>query len=681
MKRLLTGLIIVAVASVGPLLAQSDTVPPQLVGLSFAPPSVDVSLATQTVTFTLHITDNLSGTQAGRVTLISPSGVQSTGVTSFQPGILLDATFNVLVPIARFAEPGPWTISTIRLSDNAGNTVLLNTAALAAAGFPTTLTVIDANPDTQAPELSAVTFSPNSVDVSAADATITVDLSTTDDVSGVVMTLTNDQEFELRSPSGKQSRLVQFREFTRISGTAINGVWRATFKMARYSEPGIWKLQFLQLQDAARNLRFYTSATLAGFGSSSEVNVASSPADTTRPQLTSFSFTPTVINTSLGPQTVQMDLNMTDDLSGVSFDPDNRFLTTTYGSGFRSPSGAQQRVTNFSFSGTPPIVGTPLNGVWRFTVNFPQFSEEGTWKVNFFQLRDAVRNQLFYATPQAIAALGFPTDLTIIRPSLVPDGTISDPSAGGTVADATFGDRAELIVPGGVLSQPTTIAIDVLQSPLGIPLPTGFSSAETYFVNVQLTPTPAFPLPAPGITVGLPLRNSVIPGTGISLFRIDPTTGNLVPALDVSGNPAVGLIDPGGLKATFAGIASFSTIVGALPDVIPVAVDIKPGETPNVINTKSNGTIPAAIFSTPTLDLTQVDPATIHFAGAPVAANKQGKFLVSIADVNGDGLDDIIVHFETEDLVLGTSDVQGVVEGKTLDGRMFRGTDLVKVIK
>src|SRR2546426_6221464 len=153
MKRLLTGLIAVAVASVVPVLAQSDTVPPQLVGLSFAPPSVDVTLAAQTVTFTLHITDNLSGIDVSSgnrisVTLRSPSGAQSAfGAVSVQLGILLDASLNVLVSIPRYGEHGTWTISTIRLRDNAGNAAFLNTAALAAAGFPTTITVVDASPD------------------------------------------------------------------------------------------------------------------------------------------------------------------------------------------------------------------------------------------------------------------------------------------------------------------------------------------------------------------------------------------------------------------------------------------------------------------------------------------------------------------------------------------------------
>ena len=52
MRCLLTGLLIVAGAWMAPLLAQSDTLPPQLVGISFAPATVDVTVAAQTVTFT-----------------------------------------------------------------------------------------------------------------------------------------------------------------------------------------------------------------------------------------------------------------------------------------------------------------------------------------------------------------------------------------------------------------------------------------------------------------------------------------------------------------------------------------------------------------------------------------------------------------------------------------------------
>ncbi len=679
MKKFLIAFTAATILSAAPLLAQSDTEPPKLVGLTVTPSTVDVSAAKQTANFAAHVTDNLSGIAAVTVDLRSPSGQRAFGYAPFQSGKVLDGNFNVPVEIPRYAEPGAWSV-TCFLYDNVYNNAVIDAAALASAGFPSTINVIDSNPDLQAPQLAGVLLNPNSVNVSADDATITVDLTITDNVAGVG-TIEPQFDFELQSPSGKQSRLRSFFDFVRISGDANNGVYRASLKMPRYSEPGIWKVVLVRVEDNARNERFYFQDSLAAFASAINVTVASSPADVTLPQLTGLTFTPTFINTSTGSQTVQMDFSMTDDLSGVSFEPDTSVITLTWGSGFVSPSGAQRTYTDFSFQEKPPIIGTRLNGVWRFNVRFPQFSEEGTWKVAFLQLRDVVRNYLALGSPQDVAALGFPTELTVIKPSLVPDGTITNPAAGGTVQDDTFGDRAKVIVPPGVLSDATTIAIDVLQSPISVDLPTGFSSAETYFVNVQLIPTPVFPLPPPGMSVVLPLRNFVAPGTRINLFFIDTATGKLVPSLDASGNPVVGIVDPSGLSATFTGITHFSTIVGILPDVIPIDVDIKPGDTPNVINTRSNGTIPVALMSTPTLDLTKVDPATIHMAGAPIASNKQGKFQVSTVDVNGDGRPDIIVHFDTRNLQLTTSSVRAVVEGKTRDGRTFSGSDSVLVIK
>ncbi len=77
---------------------------------------------------------------------------------------------------------------------------------------------------------------------------------------------------------------------------------------------------------------------------------------------------------------------------------------------------------------------------------------------------------------------------------------------------------------------------------------------------------------------------------------------------------------------TFDGVNHFSTIVGLLPNAIHVDVDIKPGETPNVINPGSKGTIAVAIMSTPTFDVTKVDWVTVSFSGASVAQNKKGNW-------------------------------------------------------
>jgi len=449
--------------------------------------------------------------------------------------------------------------------------------------------------------------------------------------------------------------------------------------MPRYSEPGTWTIAAIRTHDLSGNQGLYLEQDLSFLGTAINLSVASSPADVTPPKLTGLVFTPSLINTSLGPQTVRTDISMTDDLSGAAFWPDTPPLTLTAGLLFRSPSGAQFVTTDSSFSNAPPLSGTPLNGGWRFNATFPQFTEEGTWQVSA-QLRDNVRNLLSLTNSQ-IGALGIPSTITVIKPSLQPDGAILNPAAGGTISDTVFGNRAKLVIPPGALSNPTQVAIDVLQSPLGLPLPTGLSSAETYFVNVQLTPTPNYPLPAPGITVVLPLRNYTAPGSAINLLRIDPATGNLVPAVDTSGSFATGRVDASGLTATFVGIARFSTIVGALPDAIPVIVNVKPNETVNTLNLRSKGSIPVTVYSTPNLDLTRVDPATVRFAGAPISQNKKGKWQIAFADLDGDGLDDLIAHFDTEQVLLTVGASQAVVEGRTLDNRLFRGSDSVRILK
>src|SRR5205085_8200041 len=132
------------------------------------------------------------------------------------------------------------------------------------AGFPTTLTVVDANPDTQPPQIAAITMSPNSVDVSSSLATISVDVNFSDDLSGFsIGNSTTLSDFEIQSPSARQSRFLSILQWQPISGTANNGVWRASFVMPRYSEPGIWRIVGLRTNDQTGNERFLQAADLS----------------------------------------------------------------------------------------------------------------------------------------------------------------------------------------------------------------------------------------------------------------------------------------------------------------------------------------------------------------------------------------------------------------------------------
>lgn len=82
-----------------------------------------------------------------------------------------------------------------------------------------------------------------------------------------------------------------------------------------------------------------------------------------------------------------------------------------------------------------------------------------------------------------------------------------------------------------------------------------------------------------------------------------------------------------------------------------VEIDIKPGSYPNTINLGSNGVVPVGIISSEGFDATAVAPENVFLAGSGVAIRGKGnKYLAHEEDVNGDGLMDLVVQVETENL-------------------------------
>ena len=121
-------------------------------------------------------------------------------------------------------------------------------------------------------------------------------------------------------------------------------------------------------------------------------------------------------------------------------------------------------------------------------------------------------------------------------------------------------------------------------------------------------------------------------------------------------------------------------LFGVESPVIPVDIDIKPGSDPNSINPKSRGTIPVAILSTPDFDATsEVDKLSLTF-GSTGDEESLAKCTKSNEDVSGDGLDDIVCHFNTQDTGFQQGDTEGILRGMTLDGVPIEGEDAVRIV-
>ncbi|NEL61284.1 hypothetical protein G3V73_23795, partial [Escherichia coli] len=147
---------------------------------------------------------------------------------------------------------------------------------------------------------------------------------------------------------------------------------------------------------------FFTGKLLAAFFLIL-LSIAQAKAQTnTASQLdvSNFSFTPTVIDTSNSSQAVSVTVRVTDvitDVSSVSVRfrsaADNQFLTINM--------NAQNRIS-----------GDSRDGVYRKDAIFPQGSKAGTWSVFEIIAFDISDYRNFYSSDFAVR--GFPTDLQVI---------------------------------------------------------------------------------------------------------------------------------------------------------------------------------------------------------------------------------------------------------------------------
>lgn len=110
-----------------------------------------------------------------------------------------------------------------------------------------------------------------------------------------------------------------------------------------------------------------------------------------------------------------------------------------------------------------------------------------------------------------------------------------------------------------------------------------------------------------------------------------------------------------------------------------VQIDIHPGEDPNPINLKSDGSVPVAILSSGDLDVPNdlvIDSMTFGRTGdedSLLFCNQAGE------DVNSDGRADLVCHFSAAATALVQGDDVAILRGTRRNGLRVEGRDSVKI--
>ena len=340
-----------------------DTTSPKLLALDFSPPSIDTSRAPAIVIVEYSASDDLAGVNRIELSFLSPSGGRQNGILQLQPSRAASGSLPITFP--RLSEAGRWTLTTVYLSDAAGNTQILDGEALSAARVRTDLDVKSAT-DTTPPKISSLRFAPGAVDISHNPVTVEASFTATDDFSGVTSV-----EVVLTSPSGNN--------MLRGTGTfapATNLANAVKIAFPRFSEPGRWITSAVHLADAAGNTLILDGDSLSALGLRGAVEVRAAP-DTVAPVLTHFEFEPETIDTSSGPVVLRLKFAASDNSSGVK----------SVEAVLESPSGGTKRSGRASFAPAASVTESVV-------IIFPQSSEPGSWILSNLIVVDDAGNTL-----------------------------------------------------------------------------------------------------------------------------------------------------------------------------------------------------------------------------------------------------------------------------------------------
>ena len=235
--------------------------------------------------------------------------------------------------------------------------------------------------------------------------TVTADI--TDDLAGNAGPGFSSSPSQVRfvSPSGKQFKDALLDDTHRVSGTPTNGTVSYTMEIPRYAESGTWQIQSMLLVDQAGNTRSVSKAQLDARGFPTTFN-QTGLGDATAPNLTAFDFNPKSVNTAGAPQDITVTATITDDLAGNA---GTGFSSSPSQVRFVSPSG--QQFDDALLDDTHRVSGTPTNGTVSYSMQLPQFAEQGTWRVQSMLLVDQAGNTRSLSAQQ-LTSMGFPTTFT-----------------------------------------------------------------------------------------------------------------------------------------------------------------------------------------------------------------------------------------------------------------------------
>jgi hypothetical protein len=238
-----------------------------------------------------------------------------------------------------------------------------------------------------------------------------------------------------------------------------------------------------------------------------------------------------------------------------------------------------------------------------------------------------------------------------------------------------------LVSDGNLASNPATVTIDVLSVNDAPTLSdASFSVPENSPVGTTLGTLLAADIEGDATSY------AIVGGNEDGALAIDPESGEITVAnaglLDYETRSVLSL----SVRATDTygdwDEALVTILLEDVAEVVPLWIDIRPGDSDNAINRKSHGKLDVAIYSTATFDARDIDVTSLTFGRTgnenSLSRGPHGP-RYRYADLNGDGRLDLVVKFETELTGFQAGDTLGILKGRTRSGQDIAGSDAVRI--
>lgn len=352
-----------------------DAAPPASDTASLSTHRVDVSDADRRVTVRVHVTDD-TGVADVSVSAGDDTGNGITmGYGHLVEGTLRNGWWEATLMAAHWSAPGQFTLD-VSLRDRVGR-------GSSRHYTDQVLTVIDANPDLDLPQVELLAPTPTArYDVRSSGKDVTVRARIKDAVSGVWYA-----DLCLWKPRDGFYGNLPCAGAARISGDVHNGVWQAVVRIPKGDSGGDWNvgvnaLDWAHKDDSpvqwvgpdvyrywtndGQNTDPYTQPLPQGLGRFSVVGTS----DSTPPVIDSLTFSPDHVDTLNGPATVAVTVHAHDAPSeGV----------TEVGLALTSTTDPQDQLV--PLMALALTEGTAADGIWTGTLTLPQGSPPTTYWV------------------------------------------------------------------------------------------------------------------------------------------------------------------------------------------------------------------------------------------------------------------------------------------------------------